>query len=53
MRVLFNLRCVSSLTPTYAIVERTHADYSNNAIGEQEWRRACRQAGISPAEVGA
>jgi hypothetical protein len=39
--------------PTYAIVERTRADYSNDAIGEQEWRRACRQAGISPAEVGA
>jgi hypothetical protein len=39
--------------PTYAIVERTRADYSNDAISEQEWRRACRQAGIPPDEVGA
>ena len=38
--------------PTYDIVERTRADYSNDAIGEQEWRRACRQAGISPARIG-
>ncbi len=37
-----------SEAPTYAIGERTRADYSNDAIGEQEWRRACRQAGISP-----
>ena len=42
-----------SAAPTYAIDERTRADYSNDDIGEQEWRRACRQAGISPAEVGA
>jgi hypothetical protein len=41
-----------SVVPTYSIVERTRADYSNDAIGEQEWRRACRQAGISPADVG-
>ena len=40
-----------SQSPTYAIVERTRADFSDDAIGEQEWRRACRQAGISPAEV--
>ena len=39
--------------PTYTIIERTQADYSSDAIGQQEWRRACRQAGISPAEVGA
>jgi hypothetical protein len=39
--------------PNYDIVERTRADYPNDAIGEQEWRRACRQAGISPADVGA
>jgi hypothetical protein len=38
--------------PTYDIVERTRADYSNDALGEQEWRRACRQAGISPADAG-
>jgi hypothetical protein len=42
-----------SQAPTYTIVERTRADYGNNAVEEQEWRRACRQAGISPAEVGA
>jgi hypothetical protein len=42
-----------SQVPTYSIVERTRADYSNDGIGEQEWRRACRQAGISPAEVRA
>jgi hypothetical protein len=42
-----------SEAPTYAIVERTRADYENNPIGEQEWRRACQQAGISPAEVWA
>ena len=42
-----------SETPTYDVVERTRADYSDDDIGEQEWRRACRQAGISPAEVGA
>ena len=42
-----------SVVPTYSIVERTRADYSNDAFGEQEWRRACRQAGISSAEVGA
>jgi hypothetical protein len=35
-----------SQAPLYAIVERTRADYSDDAIGEQEWRRACRQAGI-------
>jgi hypothetical protein len=38
--------------PTYDIVERTRADYSNDALGEQEWWRACRQAGISPADAG-
>jgi hypothetical protein len=42
-----------SEAPTYDIVERTRADFSDDDIGEQEWRRACRQAGISPAEVGA
>jgi hypothetical protein len=42
-----------SEAPSYDIVERTRADYSEDAIGEQEWRRACRQAGISPVEVGA
>ena len=42
-----------SEAPTYTIVVRTRADYSNNTIGEQEWRRACQQAGISLAEVGA
>jgi hypothetical protein len=42
-----------SVAPTYTIVVRTRADYSENAIGQQEWRQACRQAGISPAEVGA
>jgi hypothetical protein len=38
--------------PTYDIVERTRADYSDDALGEQEWRRAYRQAGISPADAG-
>ena len=42
-----------SETPTYDVVERTRAAYSDDDIGEQEWRRACGQAGISPAEVGA
>ncbi|HWE35451.1 MAG TPA: hypothetical protein VG406_02685 [Isosphaeraceae bacterium] len=36
--------------PTYDIVERTRADYSDDAIGEQEWRRARRQAGLPPTE---
>ena len=39
--------------PTYEVIERARADYSDDAIGEQEWRRACRQAGISPADLGA
>ena len=39
-----------SQAPTYDIVERTRADYSTNVIDEQEWRRACRQAGISPTD---
>jgi hypothetical protein len=39
--------------PTYEVVERTRPDFSDDALGEQEWRRACGQAGISPAEVGA
>ena len=38
--------------PAYDIVERTRPDYSNDDLGEQEWRRACRQAGISPAHAG-
>ncbi len=38
-----------SQAPTYDVVERTRADYSDDAIGEQEWQRACRQAGISLA----
>jgi hypothetical protein len=38
--------------PTYDIVERTRADYEKNEIGEQEWRRACRQAGVAPNEIG-
>jgi hypothetical protein len=42
-----------SAAPTYDIGERTRSDYSDDDIGEQEWRRACRQAGIAPAEVGA
>ena len=42
-----------SQAPTYTIVERTRADYANNAVEQQEWRRACRQAGISPEESGA
>ncbi len=42
-----------SEAPTYDVVERTRTDYSDDDIGEQEWRRACGQAGISPAEVGA
>jgi hypothetical protein len=36
--------------PIYDIVERTRDDYSDDAFGEQEWRRAYRQAGISPAD---
>lgn len=40
------------VAPTYDIVERTRADYSDDALGEQEWRRAYRQAGISPADAG-
>jgi hypothetical protein len=39
-----------SQAPSYDIVERTRADYSDDAIGEQEWRRACHQAGVSPVE---
>ena len=39
-----------SQAPTYTIVERTRADYANNAVEEQAWRRACRQAGISSEE---
>jgi hypothetical protein len=42
-----------SEAPTYDVVERTRADYSEDGIGEQEWRRACGQARISPVEVGA
>jgi hypothetical protein len=42
-----------SEAPTYSIVMRTRADYSRSAIDEQEWRRACQQAGVSPAEAGA
>ena len=38
--------------PTYDIVERTQADYADDDIGQQEWRRACKQAGISSAEIG-
>jgi hypothetical protein len=40
-----------SQSPTYAIVERTRAGYPDDAIGEQEWRRACRQVGASPDEI--
>jgi hypothetical protein len=39
--------------PTYTIVERTRADYSDDAIGTQEWRHASRQASIAPGEVDA
>jgi hypothetical protein len=35
--------------PTYWIEELTRAQFSPDAIGEQEWRRACRQAGVDPA----
>ncbi len=38
--------------PSYEVVERTRADFPDDPIGDQEWRRACRQAGISPAEAG-
>jgi hypothetical protein len=37
--------------PTYSIVERTRADYSDDDIGQQEWRRACKQAGIAIVEI--
>jgi hypothetical protein len=37
-----------SEAPTYEVIERGRADYPDDPIGEQEWRRACRQAGISP-----
>jgi hypothetical protein len=35
--------------PTYAVVERTRAAFPADALGEAEWRRACRQAGVAPA----
>jgi hypothetical protein len=34
--------------PTYEVVERTRGDFPGDTLGEQEWRRACRQAGVSP-----
>jgi hypothetical protein len=34
--------------PTYEVVERTRDDFPGDGLGEQEWRRACRQAGVSP-----
>ncbi len=39
------------IPPTYDIVEWTRADYPDDDLGEQEWRRASRQAGISPDDV--
>lgn len=38
-----------SVAPAYAIVERTRETFGLDAIGEQEWRHACRQAGVDPA----
>ena len=34
--------------PTYSVEERTRADYPPDPLGEQEWRHACRQAGVDP-----
>jgi hypothetical protein len=32
----------------YEVHERRREDFSSDNIGDQEWRRACRQAGIDP-----
>jgi hypothetical protein len=37
--------------PTYEVVERTRDDFPGDNLGEQEWRHACRQAGVDPAEA--
>jgi hypothetical protein len=34
--------------PEYSVRERTRADFAPDAIGEGEWRAACRQAGVAP-----
>ncbi len=37
--------------PRYEVVERTRQDFPGDDMGEQEWRRACKQAGLSREEA--
>jgi hypothetical protein len=37
-------------TPEYDVAERTRADFPADLFGEQEWRAACREAGVDPRE---
>ena len=43
------------VAPTYEVQEVTRERYPGDDLGEQEWRTACRQAGVDPidhAEAG-
>jgi hypothetical protein len=35
--------------PHYEVLERTRDQFPTDIFGEEEWRRACHQAGIDPA----
>ena len=34
--------------PDYSVAEVTRADFAFDPFGEEEWRTACRQAGVDP-----
>jgi hypothetical protein len=34
--------------PEYDVAEFTRADFAPDPFGEEEWRTACRQAGVDP-----
>jgi hypothetical protein len=36
--------------PEYDVAARTRDDFSTDPFGEQEWRAACREAGVDPRE---
>ena len=38
--------------PEYGIAEVTRADFASDSFGEEEWRTACREAGVDPQTGG-
>jgi hypothetical protein len=38
--------------PEYEVAEITRADFPHDEFGAEEWRHACRQAGVDPTVGG-